>query len=534
MKRVLGALVILAGLLLFGPQQVEAQPPGQPEVTRAISCLSGNGRVDTTIVNTGTRTATYRLEFEGLSARQRIVEPGDWARLPITGRRDGSYRVTIKRDGTLISNQINTVACDTNPPRVSTPEVQTVSSCRNNRGYIWFQLVNPTSVAKPYVIKFQGIPNRSTTAQPWGAGVKAVTGRPDGTYTWTIVSGSTTVETGTITVNCNNNPTPDTQPPTWPNPQSIEFGEQSNGEMPISIKGAADNVGVTGYALYFLGGRFETSSEVVLRDLEPNVNYDLRIEALDAAGNESTTGPSYQFTGLASDSCADSTNARLRQCVPIPVPRPGAVEGSNWVHPIDQAQINMSSARGWRWINNNADNHAGMDFGVATGTPVRAVTAGTIVHNDACFGMVVIDHDDGTQTYSLHMDPRTDKPVGARVEAGEWIGNVNGRGCESNNEFAPHLHFEVIGSGDRVTGTVLSGTDRDRLAHNPLGYVCHAQGNTDYVHSRFGTLANACGVTSYGGGYGYTQDCRAAGTLFDLLNSTVSVEEFKRCRGVAG
>lgn len=175
--------------------------PG-PEVSLRVSCLAGNGRVDTNIVNTGDSSAIYRLEFASLSPRQTDVAAGDWWRSPITGRPDGDHEVIVKRNGVVISDTSITVACDDDPPQVSEPEVTVVNACRDGNGYLLFQLINPTAVTRSYVIEFDGVPNRSTSAAPFGAAVRAVTGRPDGQFTAVVRTGQTPVATMQVTVDC--------------------------------------------------------------------------------------------------------------------------------------------------------------------------------------------------------------------------------------------------------------------------------------------------------------------------------------------
>ena len=172
------------------------------EVMHAVSCLGLNGRVDTNIVNTGTDVATYRLEFEGLSARATPVQPGDWWRMPITGRPDRSFDVVVKRDGIVVSDRTITVSCDGDIPVVDSDEVRVVNSCRAGNGYLLFQFVNARDSRKIYVIEFEGVNNRSANTAEWGQLVRAVTGRQDGTYNVLIREGSTPVETMTVTVDC--------------------------------------------------------------------------------------------------------------------------------------------------------------------------------------------------------------------------------------------------------------------------------------------------------------------------------------------
>lgn len=168
----------------------------------AVSCLAGNGRVDTNIINVGAAAAAYRIEFQGLTARQSTVEQADWWRMPITGRADGTYEVVVKRDAVTVSTTTLTVNCDTSPPQLADPEVRVVNACRAGNGYILFQFVNESDATKPYVIVFEGVTNRSTSASAYGGAVRAVTGRPDGEYGVLVRTGSTPIATMTVTVDC--------------------------------------------------------------------------------------------------------------------------------------------------------------------------------------------------------------------------------------------------------------------------------------------------------------------------------------------
>lgn len=173
-----------------------------PAVMHAVSCLGGNARVDTNIVNIGTHSSVYRLEFEGLTAREITVDARDWGRIPITGRADGNYTVVVLRDGVMISEELVATSCNADAPQVDTDEIRIVNSCRDGLGYLIFQFVNPSDVPKPYVIEFDGVENRSTTAAALGASVRAVTGRPPGTYNVRIRTGVTLIESFDVTVDC--------------------------------------------------------------------------------------------------------------------------------------------------------------------------------------------------------------------------------------------------------------------------------------------------------------------------------------------
>lgn len=172
------------------------------EVAHVVSCLAGNGRVDTNIVNTGVDDAAYRVEFQGLSPRQNTVIAGDWWRQPITGRPDGDYAVVIKRDGIIVSDRVVTVSCDTAPPIIGSEQIQIVNACRDGNGYLLFQFLNDTDATKSFIIEFEGVNNRSTSTTAYGQTPRAVTGRPDGTYAVKIRSGFDTIAEFPVTVNC--------------------------------------------------------------------------------------------------------------------------------------------------------------------------------------------------------------------------------------------------------------------------------------------------------------------------------------------
>lgn len=172
------------------------------EVTHTSSCLAENGRIDTMVINRTSETADYRLEFQGLTARARTVAAGDWWRMPVTGRPDGDYTVVVKRDGQVISTSTVSVTCDASPASVPGDELVIFDACRDGRGYLLFQFLNDSAAMRSYIIEFEGVPNRSTSAQPYGQAIRAVTGRPDGDFGVLVRSGSTTVFSGDVSVDC--------------------------------------------------------------------------------------------------------------------------------------------------------------------------------------------------------------------------------------------------------------------------------------------------------------------------------------------
>ena len=103
----------------------------------------------------------------------------------------------------------------------------------------------------------------------------------------------------------------------------------------------------------------------------------------------------------------------------------------------------------------NGSYHGGVDFPVATGTPVGASADGVVVISKALknsdgsyrsYGeYVVIDHGSGIRTYYCHLSQRL-------VSEGQTVkqGQVIGKSGSTGNSTGPHLHFEVRVNNTRV------------------------------------------------------------------------------------
>ena len=99
--------------------------------------------------------------------------------------------------------------------------------------------------------------------------------------------------------------------------------------------------------------------------------------------------------------------------------------------------------------------HSGVDYEADKGTPVKAITSGTVVraseHPD--YGnVIVIDHGpigpNGERTYSLYAHLEDNSMIvkpGDTVNEGDVIGE-SGNSGRSRGKTGDHLHFEVIKS----------------------------------------------------------------------------------------
>ncbi len=114
------------------------------------------------------------------------------------------------------------------------------------------------------------------------------------------------------------------------------------------------------------------------------------------------------------------------------------------------AQGRLSGNFGLRRIINGLDRmpHAGIDFAVPVGTPVRAAAAGIVVEAGDYFfngNSVYIDHGQGLVTLYCHLD-RIEVLPGEPVAAGQVIGLSGNTGRTSG----PHLHWTVLANGAAV------------------------------------------------------------------------------------
>lgn len=89
-------------------------------------------------------------------------------------------------------------------------------------------------------------------------------------------------------------------------------------------------------------------------------------------------------------------------------------------------------------------DHTGQDFAAPTGTPVKAVSGGTITQAGwaGSYGYrIVLKLDDGTEVWYCHLSSMV--VTSGKVSSGETIGRVGATG----NVTGPHLHLEVRPGG---------------------------------------------------------------------------------------
>ncbi|MGW2813218.1 transglycosylase family protein [Streptomyces sp. NPDC001415] len=136
-----------------------------------------------------------------------------------------------------------------------------------------------------------------------------------------------------------------------------------------------------------------------------------------------------------------------------------ATKSVGFTAPVDAHPSTPYHKAGSSWA---SGYHTGVDFPVATGTSVKAVTAGTVV--EAGWGgsygyQVVIHHPDGRYSQYAHLSA-------VNVKAGQQVNTSQriGRSGSTGNATGPHLHFEIR------TGPAY-GSDVDPLAYLRAGGV---------------------------------------------------------------
>ena len=102
----------------------------------------------------------------------------------------------------------------------------------------------------------------------------------------------------------------------------------------------------------------------------------------------------------------------------------------------------------YQYIDNTTDStiHAGIDFGVPTGTEVRACAAGRVVlarPRIVTGNSVVMEHIPGVFSLYYHMD-KIAVSEGMILEAGALLGESGSTGLATG----PHLHWEIRVSGE--------------------------------------------------------------------------------------
>ncbi|MET9855780.1 M23 family metallopeptidase [Streptomyces sp. NPDC006450] len=114
-----------------------------------------------------------------------------------------------------------------------------------------------------------------------------------------------------------------------------------------------------------------------------------------------------------------------------------------WEKPVSTYKLSATFGKGGTmW----SHKHSGQDFAVPVGTPVDAVSAGTVVKagpngggdGPAYGNAIVIKHANNTYSQYAHLS-KIQVKIGEKVSKGERIALSGNTG----NSSGPHLHFEI-------------------------------------------------------------------------------------------
>ena len=121
----------------------------------------------------------------------------------------------------------------------------------------------------------------------------------------------------------------------------------------------------------------------------------------------------------------------------------------------------VTSRFGHRTLNGRPDDHGGVDFNYVGGQngvnlrhpTVHSPVSGEVVFSGGQYGTVKIRDGQGNLHEILHLDSRsvqvTNPPT--RVEAGDPIGTMGGRGPARADQYAQHVHYQVREAGNLGT-----------------------------------------------------------------------------------
>lgn len=121
-----------------------------------------------------------------------------------------------------------------------------------------------------------------------------------------------------------------------------------------------------------------------------------------------------------------------------------------YIFPLEDANAEVTNPYGWQEhpVTKQKSLHSGVDLAADYGTNVLAVADGTVLnaeYNQAYGYFVLLEHEDGVQTFYAHMQELLANP-GDEVKQGQIIGLVGSSGWATG----PHLHLGVLIDGEAV------------------------------------------------------------------------------------
>ncbi len=145
---------------------------------------------------------------------------------------------------------------------------------------------------------------------------------------------------------------------------------------------------------------------------------------------------------------------------------------------INAESVHITSQFGYRKINNQHNYHGGIDFNYIgnqsginlTHPDVHSPVAGivTFANGNSGYGTVKIKDINDVSHEILHLDSQTVK-AGQKIEIGDVIGKMGGRGPEGRTQYAQHVHYQIKNEQGKLVNPILwwnSKQDTINIAYN--------------------------------------------------------------------
>ncbi|PVE13157.1 LysM peptidoglycan-binding domain-containing M23 family metallopeptidase [Streptomyces scopuliridis] len=190
-----------------------------------------------------------------------------------------------------------------------------------------------------------------------------------------------------------------------------------------------------------LGGRgaAHTSSEAPAQSSSSSADSSSSGDSSSSADSADSSSSDSASSGSTDESAASTAEqAPADTAEQAPADTAAQSTGSGFTAPVDGPTSTPYRASGSSWA---SGYHTGVDFSASSGTPVKAVSDGTVVTagwGGSYGNQVVIQHSDGMYSQYGHLSSLA-VSAGQSVSAGEQIGLSGSTG----NSTGPHLHFEI-------------------------------------------------------------------------------------------
>ena len=100
-------------------------------------------------------------------------------------------------------------------------------------------------------------------------------------------------------------------------------------------------------------------------------------------------------------------------------------------------------------------DHKGTDIAKGKGSPIYAISGGTVTVCGGTYHEIYISLDDGTTDCYLHCDIASGVSVGKKINAGDLIAYENGWGASGSSTYGSHLHLDkYVTAVGRGSGTI--------------------------------------------------------------------------------